>query len=715
MLTRRCITLLEFLANSSKPLTLKELSGKFAVSERTIRNDLDKIDVWLSSNKIPRLSRKPKIGIYLDLNLQELRNPLNDLDLYNYIMTSKERCAYILSILFSMKQPISLSIIADRLQVSVSTISNDLKNVQAWLDKTEVFLISKPNYGILIEAEEKTFRKAYVTLLGEILTKKDYKIAYYENKINLLVEHLSNYFFDDFKLLTSNDLGVIIQSIKLIQTQAEIQFTDDAFIMLFLHLIIMVFRIKKGCFINFTIQEMHLLSEQNEFQAAREAGAFLQENLNLEANINEVFYLNLIILSSKILNLTQKKNVNMDALIRQGALNIEALAVSSRIIHEVEKSLNLNNSKSLLMNLALHIKPLLFRLRFKLPLEENPFIDEMKSLYPEVYHVTKKAVETVTGNEGKKSCISEDEIGYIAMHIGAALLKKDKKEECLNILIVCGTGIGTAQILSSKLQIKFSNINIVKIISYHEFMDTINEVKYDLLISTVPLDNFDAKYVLVNPLLNDADIEKLSKFFILKSQNIVLENFIKNACDIIFNYVSISELKKMELQIELLKSLPNKINVIKKNNLPRLKELLWRSSIRLKINVKDWKEAIRYAGNLLVKQGLIDNNYIRAMIRYKEKLGSYIVIDKGVAMPHATFIGVHKPCYSLITLDKSVKFGHADNDPVDVVIVLASVNSWVHIKSLTELMDILNNQMYMEKIRSANQVSEIVEIIMKSS
>ena len=80
-------------------------------------------------------------------------------------------------------------------------------------------------------------------------------------------------------------------------------------------------------------------------------------------------------------------------------------------------------------------------------------------------------------------------------------------------------------------------------------------------------------------------------------------------------------------------------------------------TIALNVDAKDWKEAVRVSGGLLVKNGLVEPRYVDAMIEMVNTIGPYIVISPGVAMPHARpEDGVLEPCMSLITLKTPDQF-----------------------------------------------------------
>ena len=80
----------------------------------------------------------------------------------------------------------------------------------------------------------------------------------------------------------------------------------------------------------------------------------------------------------------------------------------------------------------------------------------------------------------------------------------------ISVLVVCSTGIGSSKMLRSRLEREFSEIDVKKIISLHKLHDE-KLVQYDFIISTVPLDLDESKYLCVSPLLNEEEKEKVRK------------------------------------------------------------------------------------------------------------------------------------------------------------------------------------------------------------
>lgn len=113
-----------------------------------------------------------------------------------------------------------------------------------------------------------------------------------------------------------------------------------------------------------------------------------------------------------------------------------------------------------------------------------------------------------------------------------------------------------------------------------------------------------------------------------------------------------------------------------------MQDLIKLENIQTNVYASNWKDAIRKAGDLLLKNGSIKEEYIDNMIASVEKLGPYIVLMPGFALGHS------EPCpeviktdLSLITLTEPVNFGSI-NDPVKIVMCLACTDKESHMSKI---------------------------------
>ena len=117
--------------------------------------------------------------------------------------------------------------------------------------------------------------------------------------------------------------------------------------------------------------------------------------------------------------------------------------------------------------------------------------------------------------------------------------------------------------------------------------------------------------------------------------------------------------------------------------------ILTEDTVEVNVEVSDWEEAVRTAGNLLYKNGYVEACYVDSMVDIVKAVGPYIVLLKGVALAHARpSQGAKKIGLSLITLKTPVNFGNADNDPVSLVFALSAVDNSSHLELLGELSQI---------------------------
>jgi mannitol/fructose-specific phosphotransferase system IIA component (Ntr-type) len=138
------------------------------------------------------------------------------------------------------------------------------------------------------------------------------------------------------------------------------------------------------------------------------------------------------------------------------------------------------------------------------------------------------------------------------------------------------------------------------------------------------------------------------------------------------------------------------------NRTLRLASFLTDETVRARVHVVSWQEAVDRVGGLLVGAGAVELRYIEAMKLVLREMGPYAVIAPGVVLLHARpEDGVRRPCLAMITLATPVPFGHSQNDPVDLVVALGAVDKQAHIVALQELARLLMDQPTLERIRSA--------------
>lgn len=141
-----------------------------------------------------------------------------------------------------------------------------------------------------------------------------------------------------------------------------------------------------------------------------------------------------------------------------------------------------------------------------------------------------------------------------------------------------------------------------------------------------------------------------------------------------------------------------------------INKLLADESIDLAGSASTWSDAVRRAGELLEATGKVGSAYTESMIRSVEENGPYIVVAPGFAFAHARpSEAVHETTMSWLRLDRPVEFGHSKNDPVDLVVALAAVDSKSHQRAMGEIANLLARRR--SELNAARTPDELREVL----
>lgn len=138
---------------------------------------------------------------------------------------------------------------------------------------------------------------------------------------------------------------------------------------------------------------------------------------------------------------------------------------------------------------------------------------------------------------------------------------------------------------------------------------------------------------------------------------------------------------------------------------------LTETAVSTRVRVADWREALRLAGEGLVRSGATTPQYTDEMIAAVEELGPYIVIAPGIAIGHARpSSAVLTTGLSLVTLETPVEFGNRANDPVALVIGLAATDHNGHLGTMSALATVLSDESAVVDLIAAPDPRTAVEI-----
>jgi PTS system ascorbate-specific IIA component len=136
------------------------------------------------------------------------------------------------------------------------------------------------------------------------------------------------------------------------------------------------------------------------------------------------------------------------------------------------------------------------------------------------------------------------------------------------------------------------------------------------------------------------------------------------------------------------------------------------AAISLREPIPDREAAIRRSGELLSVGGRVDAAYTDEMLAALAEYGPYIVIAPGVVLAHARpSPAVHEVAFSILTVDPPIAFGHAENDPVRLVVGLAAPDDESHIEALRQLAELLGEDDTRTRLFEATSPHAVLELI----
>ncbi|MGY0393676.1 PTS sugar transporter subunit IIA [Fusobacterium sp. SYSU M8A802] len=109
------------------------------------------------------------------------------------------------------------------------------------------------------------------------------------------------------------------------------------------------------------------------------------------------------------------------------------------------------------------------------------------------------------------------------------------------------------------------------------------------------------------------------------------------------------------------------------------------------IEVNNWEEAVRKAGENLVKYGYSTEKYVDNMVESIKKYGSYAIILPGIAFPRAKSEGeVVKTAFSIVRLKKEVLF--PGDIPVKMIVAFSSIDNKEHLDAFIEIVEMMEKK-----------------------
>ncbi|EAD9709954.1 BglG family transcription antiterminator [Listeria monocytogenes] len=679
----RNMALLESLVVANVYLAPEKLQEELGISKRTLQYDVEKINKELDNIGLDGIQSVRGQGYYLlEEEKPTMKEILENREASHKVFSASERRIRILFFLLVTDARVIIDTINECNEVSRNTSLQDIKQLKLALKQFNLELVYDRKNGNMVLGDERSIRQFFIhyCMNNEEIATADQLLDLM--KINPMIKNQELF----------PKLDTIFEILAVTEKKIGIRYTDEVLERIGIMIFFFKERMKRNCYLN--EQEEH---EVESFEIAQEIYQQLQQSENFNMNHAEITYLGKLLLGASRLD---------DDAAAEGKLDL----IVEKIIAEFERlaCVNFEDHRNLKKDLLLHLQPAYYRLKFQIEWI-NPLRTDIKQSYSDVYEITKKSLEPLEDLLGET--IPEDEIAYVTILFGGYLSRKNNTlVERKKLLIVCSKGVGTSRMIERQLsQLLGERVEILEPISIREFEKGLYAP--DFIVSTLPIMEPKAPVFIVSPILTEAQKQQLMKAIaphILQKDSDA--RMLSSVLDVVDQYAKVEDREKLAAKLKSVLFQVQSDSQLEKS--PTLEELLPKERITFKESVADWREAILVASKSLQQEGYISRNYQHAMIENIEKLGPYIVIAPGIALPHASVDdGAYRVGMSLLRLNQPVSFSSKAKDQVKLIIVLASIDSYTHINALSQLTNLIMKHHLLEQIEQATSAAEIAAML----
>lgn len=491
LINKRILTIVDILLKQDTYITIDKISETLQVSNKTIRNDLLLVGEWLQDNHL-QLIKKTGVGIKIDGEREQKLHIIASIQERNKAavdFSPQSRMIYI-GMQLAIFDQCRIFELASSLYVSRATIHKDILSLINEIEQFHVEINRKNNNGISLQGKEKNVRNA---LLHLMLHDNGY-----HNFIKMVQR--SNHPCDGSLIfpgleVSDDEMKDFIDCILSSNMHYIKSLNFQSLALLILRCFTAYLRIQDGHIIHLSDTFLSELKKEPLYDEARALSDRIANHYHFTYPEIEIRYLQVYCLA---LQNTDDLSEN-DKHLAQDFTN-SLIASWSKQLH-----LSFEKDKVLYRHLYEHLCPAIIRFRHGIP-NENPMIDEIHQLYENTFSVVKNSISCIESYFS--ITLSENEIGYLALHLAAAM---EQMKKPLSTILVCHNGIGAAELAYAKLHAQLPEIHIISKETFFSIYH-IDLHDIDLIISTIPLKlPTRIPIIQINSILHEYDFIRLKE------------------------------------------------------------------------------------------------------------------------------------------------------------------------------------------------------------
>ncbi|EAC3746288.1 PRD domain-containing protein [Listeria monocytogenes] len=465
----------------NKWVTSNELAAFCECTTRTIRNNISKIN-----EATPNLIRSAKQGYQINQRIP--------FELQTESDVTERKSKLLLELIKNSTKGVDLFELADILYISEVTLKKDIQQLKNELKEADVQIVTSKDRIKLI-GKERAKRKYMISLLYE---EGGYRESI-KSRIQEMIEFVS--------------IDKLQNIVKEVLAEESITTNQYSMMNIVLHYAISIVRIQQGNTLIET-QKTLIRKHSKEYEISKKIAKILSEEYQIHFSEAETKQLGLLYVG---LQNEQSANANHGEL--DQFVDKKIIDALKSVLANVEETylIDLQNEQ-LFIKLAIHVQSLYYRSRYKAYTRNLSLLD-IKTSYPVTFDI---AVYISSLLQEKLAIdFNEDEISFIALHIGSFLESENRDDIRLEIGLLIEDYHDLRTNMLKKLRARFENDATIKLIENED-----SEENFDIILTTnrdIALEK--AGSIFIHPLLTTKDIKKISNRIQTKKK--ILENHIR--------------------------------------------------------------------------------------------------------------------------------------------------------------------------------------------
>lgn len=583
--------LLEYLSRADGWVTAHELADRLGVTTRSVRSYVTAVktattplEVIESSANGYRLGREAYASYQATAKPREVEPD-----------TPRDRLYSIVRRLSDAADGLDLHDLAGRLYVSESTIENDLRRVKSLAEEAGLAVVRRGSLVRLDGGEENRRR-----LISRMFRDESAQGVFTLDDVQREFESLGLGGFKTELLSMLESRGYYINEYGVNSV--------------LLHVAIAVDRVAKG--VGDDAPPRSISAAHGEL--ATDLAGLVERHFDTRLTDGDLAQL-AILMTTRVATPGQNEPV---ADVVENYVDADDLSVVRRVVALVNEEYLVDlDDEGFIVRLALHVSNLVARAADG-SYSRNPLTRSIKTSYPMTYEIAVFIASQLQRLRGIS--INDDEIAYIALHVGSFLERVSRRAERISCVIVCPNYYDLAHMLRRRVERELGTEVEVRSLITRSDVDW-SRLTADIVITTIDARPLPDNVVVVQPFLSENDVEAVRR--------------------------GISRVRRHTRRAQ-----------IKDELLLFFDESLFFRNV----HARDEVAMIRMLGDRMVSQGIIDQDYVDGAIE-RERMSSTAFTDN-LAVPHAMTMSAQRTSIAIVVNDNPMDWGE---QRVNVIAMIA--------------------------------------------